>query len=57
MRRLLALAGLTLGLSAAALAQEAPELPDLTAPEVALPPGLAAEAERDATGDAVEGRS
>ncbi len=57
MRRLLALAGLTLGLSAAALAQEAPELPDLTAPEVALPPGLAAEAERDATGDAVEGRT
>jgi TPR repeat protein len=57
MRRLLALAGLTFGLNAAALAQEAPALPDLTAPEVTLPPSLAAEAARDASGDAVEGRS
>lgn len=52
MRRLLAIAGLTLAVNAGALAQ-APADP----PTVALPPGLAADAGRDASGDAVEGRS
>ena len=50
MRSLLAIAGLIVALSAGALAQE------LETP-VDLPPGLAADAGRDASGDAVEGRS
>lgn len=53
MRSLLATLGLSLTLSAAALAQDAPT--DAPAPQ--LPPGLAAEVQRDGTGDAVEGRS
>ncbi len=52
MRSLFTLAGLITALSAGALAQE-----PAVEPAVDLPPGLAAEAERDATGDAVEGRT
>ncbi len=67
MRRLLTLAGLSLCFALPAVAQEGPPPAELeaepTSPaalsgiEIALPPGLAAAAERDASGDAVEGRA
>jgi len=57
MRRLLTLAGLIAFLSADAVAQDAPAPSDPAAPQITLPPSLAAEAARDVTGDAVEGRA
>jgi len=64
MRRLFPTLGLIAALQATAWAQEAPTVPEAhevdPAPVIELPPlpeGLAADVARDASGDAVEGRS
>lgn len=57
MRRLLTLAGLVFALTGPVTAQEIPAPPQPGASDLALPPGLADDAVRDRSGDAVEGRA